>query len=221
MRFRISLEEAHMLENPFLHPPQVESPQSRSWGRGFAFGFQGPPASVATPANVEDSDAFQQGVSTGQQAASNGLDIVPDACVDLNAEPPSVIDLTPAGFEALVIRKEFIARSFGGAIFSAVLLLVDLSIGLQTHFDDPGAALQARAVALQQLLSDMGINDSMELFIGGGIDFNVAGCELKLTPMFRSASAARSAAQAMGRPSLVIVSWRTDQSGGMTLVESS
>ena len=211
-----------MLENPFLHPPQVESPQSRSWGRGFAFGFQGPQASVATPADVEDSDAFQQGVSTGQQAASNGLDIVPDACVDLNAEPPSAIDLTPSGFEAFTIAKEvFIKKAFGGAIFGAVLLLVDLSIALQTHFDDPGAALQARAVALQQLLSDMGITDSMELFIGGGVDFDVAGCELKFTPVFRSASAARSAVQAMGRPSLVIVSWRTDQSGGMTLVESS
>ena len=31
-----------MLQNPFLIPPQVESPQSRSCVLGFAFGLQGP-----------------------------------------------------------------------------------------------------------------------------------------------------------------------------------
>ena len=60
-----------MIQNPFLIPPQVESPQSRSWGRGFAFGFQGPPASVEPGSNfpVEDLDAFDQGVLAGQTAA--------------------------------------------------------------------------------------------------------------------------------------------------------
>ncbi|SDP44777.1 hypothetical protein [Afipia sp. GAS231] len=210
-----------MLENPFLLPPQVESPQSRSWGRGFAFGFQGPPASLPTPGDVEDTDAFQQGVAAGQDAATNGLDVFPDACVDLNAERPPGLDLTPAGFEAITIGRELFHKAFGGAIFSAVLLIIDLSIGFQTHFDDPAAAMQAATGALQQLLANMGISDSMELFIGGGVDTNVAHCELKLTPVFRSESAARSAAQALGRPKFLVVSWRTDQSGGMTLVDSN
>jgi hypothetical protein len=37
------------MENPYLTPPQVESPQSRSWGLGFAHGFQGPNQSSMTP----------------------------------------------------------------------------------------------------------------------------------------------------------------------------
>ncbi len=206
-----------MLENPFLTPPQVESPQSRSWGRGFAFGFQGPPADMPTPADIEDTDAFQQGVVAGQQATESGLDFGSDVCVDLNKESPTGIDLVPSGFEVITVGREVAHAAFGGAIFSAVLLIIDLSIGLQTHYDDPGEALQAAASALEQLLADMGINDSMELFIGGGVDTGVAQCELKLTPVFRSENAARSAAQALGRPKFLVVGWCTDQCGGMTL----
>jgi hypothetical protein len=77
-----------------------------------------------------------------------------------------------------------------GAIFSAVLLIVDLTSAWQTRFDDPAETLQAATGALQQTLANMGISDSMELFIGGGVDTNVAHCELKLTPVFRSQSAA-------------------------------
>ncbi|MFC5740543.1 hypothetical protein [Dyella tabacisoli] len=209
-----------MLQNPFLTPPQIEGPKSRSWGRGLVFGFQGPPASVTTPANEEDADAFQQGVLAGQQAATNGLDVLTDTCVDLHKESPATADLVPAGFEAVLIGKDIVEAAFASTIVGAVLLLVDLSANATTHFDDPDKALQADAIALQQLLNDMGINDSMALFIGGGVDNTVAQCELKLTPIFRSQDAARSAALAFARPSYVVVSWRTDQSGGMTLVDS-
>ena len=30
------------VENPYLQPPQIEGPQSRSWAQGFTFGFCGP-----------------------------------------------------------------------------------------------------------------------------------------------------------------------------------
>jgi len=206
-----------MLENPFLTPPQVEGPQSRSWGRGFVFGFQNPPADVSTPVDVEDSDAFQQGAAAGQVATENGLDIISDACVDLNAEHPADVELAATGFDAIEFGSEVIHKAFSGAIFSAVLLFVDVAIGMQTHFDDPGEALQSAANALQQLLNNLGINDSMELFVGGGIDTDIAQCELKLTAIFRSESAAQSAAQALRRPKFLVVGWRTDQSGGMTL----
>ena len=148
-----------MLDNPFLRPPQVESPQSRSWGRGLAFGFQGPPESMATPdtVEVEDADAFQQGVLAGQQAAIDGLEIVPDPCVDLNREPPAILDFAASGFEALTVRREILKKAYGGGIFSAVMLLVDLSMALETHFDDPGEALRTNAGSLQGLLAEMGI----------------------------------------------------------------
>lgn len=201
-----------MLENPFLTPPQVESPQSRSWGRGLVFGFQGPPASVATPVDVEDPDAFQQGVAAGQQALTSGLDFVEDPCFDLHAEGP---ELSVEGFEAVHVAVDLIAKAFTHAVASGVVLLFNLSISLQTKFDDPIQALQNAATQLQSLLTDMGIGDSMQLFVGGGVDFNAQQCEIKVTGVFRSLEAARTAAQAFGRNQFVVVSWRTDQSGGM------
>lgn len=211
-----------MLENPFLHPPLVESPQSRSWGLGLAFGFQGPPASIPTPTEVEDSDAFQQGVSAGQLAAANGLEIVNNSCIDLNKEPPTLInpEFGAAGFEAITIAKDLLHAHLGAGIISGVFFLVELSIALETHFDDPVEGVRDRAQKIQDLLANMGITDSMELFLGGAIDFDTTGCELKLTPIFRTESNARSAAEAIGRSKLLIVKWRTDQSGGMELVES-
>ena len=209
-----------MLENPFLTVPQAKSPQSRSWGQGFAFGFQGPPASILTPADVqtEDADAFQKGVLAGQQSAIDGLEIVPQPCVDLNAVPPSVLEFASPAFELSTVVRETFKRALGGAVVSLVLFLAELSIAGQTHFDDPSEALRASANALRDLLTQMGITDSMELFLGGAVDFDVKGCELKLTPVFRSADAAFSAAQAIGRRGMLVVSWRTDQSGGITLV---
>jgi hypothetical protein len=208
-----------MLQNPFFQPPQIEGPQSRSWGRGLAFGFQGPPASLPTPPDVEDSDAFQQGVAAGQQAAVSGLEVVPSPCVDLNREPPAILDFTASGFEAITVGRELLHVAIGGAIFSSILLIADLSLALETHFDDPAQTLQANTDALQNLLQGMGITDSMKLFIGGAVDLATVGCELKLTPVFRSESAAFSAAKAIGRQSVLVVSWRSDQSGSIQLEE--
>ncbi|MDB5941838.1 MAG: hypothetical protein JWQ13_1404 [Ramlibacter sp.] len=73
------------MEDPCLTPPQVESPQSRSWGMGFIFGFQGPPHSSMPPGDVvtEDLDAFEEGVRAGQNAAINGLELR-ETCLDMN-----------------------------------------------------------------------------------------------------------------------------------------
>jgi hypothetical protein len=80
-----------MIENPFLVPPQVESPQSRSWAKGFVWGFEGP-ANSSLPQEdltIEDSDAFDQGVLAGQNSAINGLEL-DHPCIDLNVEPPAL-----------------------------------------------------------------------------------------------------------------------------------
>jgi hypothetical protein len=61
----------------------------------------------------------------------------------------------------------------------------------------------------------------MELFIGGGVDTSQRGCELKLTPIFRSQDAATNSESGLGRDKWFVASWRTDQSGGATIVASS
>jgi hypothetical protein len=79
------------MENPFLTPPQVESPQSRSWGMGFAYGFEGPAQSSPAPTDIgpEDADAFDLGVLAGQDSAINGLALA-SSCIDLNVLGPGL-----------------------------------------------------------------------------------------------------------------------------------
>jgi hypothetical protein len=210
-----------MLQNPFLIPPQVESPQSRSWGFGFAFGFQGPEQSTMTSVDIqpEDADAFNQGVLAGQDAAINGLSL-PQPCVDLNAEggfgPHLGLELP----EGIMVAKELM-KTFGKGIGGGAILLINLSIALETFADDPDQKLEQAASALQAKLQEMGFDQSMEMFIGGGIDLQQRGCELLLTQIFRFEDSATNAAQALGRSQWLVASWRTDQSGGATIVASS
>jgi hypothetical protein len=94
-------------------------------------------------------------------------------------------------------------------------------IALETFTDDPDEKLAQAASALQGQLQQMGFEQSMEMFVGGGVDLSVTGCELMLTPIFRSKDAAVTAAQGIGRSHWLVVSWRTDQSGGATVVANS
>ena len=209
-----------MIENPFLTPPQVESDKSRSWALGFAFGFQGPEQSTMTPADIEpeDPDAFDLGVLAGQNAAINGLPLT-SPCVDLNAEGPSVPHLAADGtIEGGLTLYSLIAHGIAGGIAEGVLLVVNLSIALETFTDDPDDALAQEATALQGTLQRVGMRDSMQLFLGGAVDISVRGCELKLTSIFRNQEAAEAAARSLGRSQWLVVSWRTDQSGGVKVV---
>ena len=67
----------------------------------------------------------------------------------------------------------------------------------------------------------MGIDKPMELFVGAAVDKANLGCELKLTSIFRSQEAATAAARGLSRPEWLVASWRTDQSGGVTIVAFS
>ena len=173
-----------------------------------------------TPASIdpEDADAFDQGVLAGQDAAINGLSLS-TPCVNLNAEGPSVPHLAVEGAEGAAALFSLVAHGIAAGLSEGVFLLVTLSIVLQTTFDDADVALAQRAAALKEKLEEMGIEAPMELFIGGGVDTSQPGCELMLTPIFRSEQAATDAARATGRPQRIVVSWRTDQSGGVRVLD--
>jgi hypothetical protein len=188
---------------------------------GFAFGFQGPEQSTMAQADIqtEDADAFNQGVLAGQNAAISGLSL-PQPCVDLHAEggfgPHLFLDV-PEGIMWIKDLGEGLAAGIGGS----VIFFLNLSIALETFTDDPGERLTQAATALQSKLQHMGFDQSMELFIGGGVDTSQRGCELMLTPIFRSQDTATNSAKALGRNEWFVASWRTDQSGGATIVDSS
>jgi hypothetical protein len=188
---------------------------------GFAFGFQGPEQSTMTPAtiNPEDADAFDQGVLVGQDAAINGLSLA-TPCIDLNAEGPTLPHIVATeGLEVGVLLYSLVAAHFAAAVAESVLLVVTLSIAIETFVDDPDVALAERAAALKGRLAEVGIEAPMELFIGGGVDTAQHGCELMVTPIFRSQQAATEAARATGRSQWLVVSWRTDQSGGVKVLD--
>jgi hypothetical protein len=210
------------MENPFLTPPQVESPQSRSWGLGFVYGFQGPAQSSLPPTDIqpEDADAFDQGVLAGQDCAINGLPLS-NPCVDLHAEGPELLHLAFEGPEAGMLALDLFKAAWAGAILGGVVFLVTLSIALETHFDDPNETLARTATALQGQLQNLGFDGAMELFIGGGADTGNTGCELLLTSIFRDQDNAIVAARGLGRSQWLVMSWRTDQSGGARIVTSS
>jgi hypothetical protein len=212
---------ANAFQNPFLTPPQVPGPQSRSWGFGFAFGFKGPARSSMTPADIqpEDADAFDQGVLAGQNAAIGGI-ALSQTCVNLHAEGgigPHLLLEVPEG----VMWIADITEGLAGGIAGTVLFFINLSIALETFTDDPDKRLSEAANSLKTQIHDMGFEESMEMFIGGGVDISASGCELKLTPIFATNDAAVEAAKALQRPHWLVASWRTDQSGGARVVAQS
>jgi hypothetical protein len=213
-----------MVENPFLTVPQVESPASRSWEAGFLYGFQGPRQSSLAQGDVEaeDTDAFNQGVLAGQTSAIEGLELA-DVCVDLNVEGPSLLHFAiDAGAEGAfsLFGIATLPLHVAGLAAESVIAVVNLSIALETFSDDPGQALAERADRLHAGLNALGFAAPMELFVGGGVDISAAGCELKATRIFRSQADAAKAAKALGRSQWLVVSWRTDQSGGARVVEA-
>lgn len=219
------------MENPFLTPPQVESPASRSWGQGFTWGFQGPAFSSLPREDlpIEDISAFDLGVLAGQQVAIDGLPIE-NPCVDLNVEHPALLswanpsEVTEALSVILGGAKtvfELFSKHILGALFSGPLFVLELAVGLETFSDDPLVELTKRADALARELFDLGFGEPMQCFLGGGIDLSQTGCELLLTPVFRRLEDARAAAKGLGRNGWIVVSWRNDQSGGVRMVASS
>lgn len=211
-----------MLQNPYLAAPQIESPSSRSWSAGFLYGFQGPETSRMQPADVpsEDSDAFNEGVLAGQNAMINGLDLA-ETCIDLNREAPSfphfAVDGVAEGiFSAVTLHAAHYMALFG----EGILAVVNLSIALETNFDDPDAALFKWGNRLQEELTTLGFTEPMTLYFGGGIDLDVLQCELQATSIYREQSAAVAATHALGRKRWMVGMWRTDQCGGLSVVES-
>lgn len=221
------------MENPYLTPPQLEGPQARSWRAGFLYGFQGPALSATAQGDVdsEDADAFNEGVLAGQDAAVNGLPLA-QGCVDLNVERPQFAHLAATesagigttlldAFKAIAAVGEAAAHAAAGAVLGGIVDFVTLSIALETFNDDPDQAIADAGARLQDALQRLGYDQGMQLFVGGGVDLSegAVGCELKLTAIYRDQQGASAAARGMGRPHYLVAAWRTDQCGGISVVE--
>jgi hypothetical protein len=210
-----------MITNPFDEPPFAPS-QAEAWGQGFLFGLTGPMSSTEqAPDDIAEEvrEAFEAGVLTGQQSAVNGLDIFPE-CVDTE-EPEHVplaaeLSLEGAGFVADLVKDATLAS----AAFSTAFM-VALDIALATHhFTPPEEVINGITQQFFNTIEGLGRADCT-FFIGGAIDLAQAGCQVKLTPLFRTQSQAHDAAVALGRSVFFVGEWHANQCGTMKVVEGT
>lgn len=123
---------------------------------------------------------------------------------------------------AAAAGDEIVMAGLLGAAAEAGVLVLMASIAVTTHYELPtvvynSSQMRALIAFLQQVSQPL----SLELFVGGGVDYDQPGCQLQVTNIFKNAEYARQAVAAMGRPASMLLSMRTDMSGGVRVVEQS
>jgi hypothetical protein len=203
--------------------PHLGTDTEGGWAMGFAWGFVGPAFSSDPPMVIapEQLDAFNEGVLAGQQSAIQGLPINP-SCVSLEQEVSPGAEVFMEGvhvFEIIGLVKavrHFAHFSVEGLVFVFLLMIPGPPrLDAAAEFGTIGTNVRDRLVELGLARKS--------LFLGAGIDDEVAGCELKFTSIFTQLDAARAAVQALGRPHFVIARWDADapmSGGGFQAIES-
>jgi hypothetical protein len=205
-----------MITNPFAQVPFKEA----AWAEGFTKGL----AAISSPEpsesiSPEDADAFNEGVSAGADAASSGIPFPTPCMAALEGSHHETMVFT--GIEVAHSVWELrhlttLAAGFAGI----VVALIELAVTLPVHLLPPEQVLPSTAQSLIDKLAGFGV-DSMEFFVGVGLDTGSQDCEMLASPLFITQDQARQAAIDMARPEWIVVSWRTDQSNSFRFVEGS
>jgi hypothetical protein len=210
-----------LIENPFDQDPFAPS-QAFAWGQGFLFGLTGPFESTEqAPDEISEDvrEAFEKGVLSGQQAAIDGLDIFPQ-CVDTEEQEhvplAAELGLEAAGFAVELIEAAKLASAAFSTCFMAAL---DIALAAH-HFTPPEEVIDGITEKFFGTIEALGHEDC-NFFIGGAVDLEAAGCQLKLTPLFRTPEQAHDAAVSFGRPVFFVGEWHANQCGRMKLIEGT
>jgi hypothetical protein len=203
-----------MITNPYLPSPSATA----AWSQGFVRGLAGPEFSISPPSDLPpyEAAAFAEGLLAGQDGAINGI-AFEESCVlaeDSNEAGHLLSTALVAGETAIYVAK------WAFHLAGYVVYLVELAITLPKHTLPPDQVLPSIGQPLVKTLVSYGI-ESMEFYSAAGIDATNPGCEILLSPLFRTLDQARNAALSMGRQEWLIASWRTDQSGSFKIVEQS
>lgn len=214
-----------MIRNPYEEPPmEPGNDQALAWGQGLLFGLTGPlQGGEAPPENLDGGvfDAFASGQLAGQQFSMDGLDVFPE-CISTSEEHhvPLTVEI---GFEgATYVMEAFHAGKLfvAGAAFSAgVMILLDIALSAH-HFTPPEEVIDRISNDMMSSLQSLG-RDDCEFYVGGGVDFEAVGCELKLTRLFRTRDQARSAAGDLRRNIWFVGYWTANQCSTLDLVEGT
>ena len=106
------------------------------------------------------------------------------------------------------------------AAFSMVFMtLVNIALAAH-HFTPASEVIDGLSQDFFGTIEALGRQDC-DFFLGGAVDFDAKGCQLQLTPLFRTQSDARDAAVALGRPTFFVSQWRANQCGAMTVVDGT
>jgi hypothetical protein len=196
---------------------------------GFVWGFNGPGLSVEPPLVIAPDliDAFNEGALAGQQGAIDGLEI-DNPCISLAIKPEPGPEIVMEGVHFMEIGEIAVdellrlaairhVSHLGVTVFVGVFLLM---IPALPPPESPESALPRLIVNVREQLAQLGL-DSGVLCFGVAIDLSSKGCELFLTPIFRSLDSARAATIALRRPHWVLAQWDTTMSSSFSLVENS
>jgi hypothetical protein len=207
-----------MITNPFLPSPSAAS----AWAEGFTKGF----TAISSPepgenVMVEDIDAFNQGVRSGEESERAGISLG-DPCITALEEHGFLhvpgIAINAAEIVHGVWEAKHLTKLAGG-IAGIVVALIELACTLPVHTLPPKDVLPELGQPVVDTLVSYGL-DSMELFCGAGLDATATDCEIRLSPLLTSFEQAHQAAIAMNCFQWVVVSWRTDQSNSFEIVDS-
>jgi hypothetical protein len=202
--------------------PYAGTASEHGWQMGFAYGFTGPEVTDPPPPIAPELiDAFNEGRLAGQQTAIEGFPVSSE-CVDIKADVPEggkgiVLDGIDS-LEVIDIVKDVLKTHIADAVGGAVVLIGELLITSVHHDQEPEDVVAVLGAGLKQLLSELGIEDSFEVFCGLGIDVDAEGCQIRLSPVFKSFEQARDAAVAMDRPECAVARWRSDVPGAVDLI---
>ena len=196
--------------------------QAVAWGRGYLYGLTGPYGLVddaPVSAAAELYEPFADGIRSGRYAASAGLDIF-SGTID-------TVDRSyfPVGAELVVgsvasLDKDVIdVAKLASSAFSTVLMAFTNSV-LATHQLTPAARVVSDLTRhFGGTVAALG-HPSCDFFLGGAIDIGDMGAELRLTPLFRTQSAALSAATNFGRPRHFVARWSSERCAEFTVLDA-
>lgn len=208
-----------MSTNPYIPSPE----QALAWQTGFLRGFANSSTSFDPTPEISEyaTEAYQQGVNAGLNGAAIGIGS--DNCVDAGVEPLDTIDVAQLAYTGGDLLKglydAYKLKNLGAGLFAVILFAIDIG----TSATAIPAAEPLIGDAASNLLANLdaaGVG-SLEIFVGIGIDVNQPGCEFILSAVFPSLDQARTAAQSLGRPGWMTVSWRTDQSHSFRIIDAT
>lgn len=208
------------LQRGFINDKQSVSPFSplaSAWVEGWVKGFSSnPPLAASDAIDAASSSAFNLGIVAGEQSAANGIECA-SPCISVAEEhsgEPAVVE-----FEITSVSLDFL-HAISHGLAGLFVFVIELAVSLPHRAEDPAQVLPPLGDKLMETLGAFGLS-SWELFVGAGIDPIADGCEIRVTPLFKSADQAREAVMAMGRTPWIVASWRTDMSNSFKIVDSS